>query len=172
MTIFWILLGLIGWALGVEFVLILMRMAGDSDRAGRRLAQQPLEGQPSPARSLTVAQYLSVGHVQHRRRAYVGGQATQTGRVAWSTDLVTARGTSGHHRPLHSDRALSGIKDSRPEPAHNVNNSRKLRKYASRCKGRSPQGGSSFLGRARRRITPMPGPSGAARNQARRSPLV
>jgi hypothetical protein len=82
MTIFWILLGLIGWALGLEFVLILMRMAGDSDRAARRLVQQRVEGQPRPVRSPTFAQYLSVGHVQRRRRAYVEGQATQTSRVA------------------------------------------------------------------------------------------
>lgn len=31
----WILLGLVGWALGVVFVLLLLRMAGDQDRAAR-----------------------------------------------------------------------------------------------------------------------------------------
>jgi hypothetical protein len=31
-----VLVGLIGWALGLLFVLILMRMAGDQDRAARR----------------------------------------------------------------------------------------------------------------------------------------
>ena len=31
----WILLGIVGWALGLLFVLILFRMAGDQDRAAR-----------------------------------------------------------------------------------------------------------------------------------------
>ena len=31
----WIVLGLVGWALGFLFVMILMRMAGDEDRAAR-----------------------------------------------------------------------------------------------------------------------------------------
>jgi hypothetical protein len=31
----WILLGLIGWALGFGFVLLLMRMSGQQDRAAR-----------------------------------------------------------------------------------------------------------------------------------------
>jgi hypothetical protein len=31
----WIAMGLIGWAAGFVFVLILMRMAGDQDRAAR-----------------------------------------------------------------------------------------------------------------------------------------
>lgn len=31
----WIMLGLVGWALGLMFVLVLMRMAGDQDRAAR-----------------------------------------------------------------------------------------------------------------------------------------
>jgi hypothetical protein len=31
----WILLGLVGWVLGFSFVMILMRMAGDEDRAAR-----------------------------------------------------------------------------------------------------------------------------------------
>ena len=31
----WIMLGLVGWALGMVFVLVLMRMAGDQDRAAR-----------------------------------------------------------------------------------------------------------------------------------------
>jgi hypothetical protein len=31
----WIMLGLVGWALGLAFVLVLMRMAGDQDRAAR-----------------------------------------------------------------------------------------------------------------------------------------
>jgi hypothetical protein len=35
MTFSWILLGLVGWALGLVFVLALMRMAGDQDRAAR-----------------------------------------------------------------------------------------------------------------------------------------
>lgn len=31
----WILLGIVGWTLGLSFVLVLMRMAGDQDRAAR-----------------------------------------------------------------------------------------------------------------------------------------
>lgn len=35
MSVSWILLGLVGWALGLLFVLVLMRMASDQDRAAR-----------------------------------------------------------------------------------------------------------------------------------------
>jgi hypothetical protein len=35
MNLSWIMLGLVGWALGLLFVLVLMRMAGDQDRAAR-----------------------------------------------------------------------------------------------------------------------------------------
>ncbi len=35
MSLGWIMLGLVGWALGLVFVLILMRMAGDQDRIAR-----------------------------------------------------------------------------------------------------------------------------------------
>jgi hypothetical protein len=35
MSLSWILLGLVGWALGLLFLLTLMRMAGDQDRAAR-----------------------------------------------------------------------------------------------------------------------------------------
>ena len=35
MTLFMILLGLIGWALGLAIVLVLFRMSGDQDRAAR-----------------------------------------------------------------------------------------------------------------------------------------
>ena len=35
MNLSWIMLGLVGWALGLLFVLTLMRMAGDQDRAAR-----------------------------------------------------------------------------------------------------------------------------------------
>lgn len=35
MDLDWILLGLIGWVLGFLFVLALMRVAGDQDRAAR-----------------------------------------------------------------------------------------------------------------------------------------
>ena len=35
MDIGWILLGLVGWALGFSFLMVLMRMAGDEDRAAR-----------------------------------------------------------------------------------------------------------------------------------------
>jgi hypothetical protein len=35
MTIGWILLGCIGWTLGLLFLMVLMRMASDQDRAAR-----------------------------------------------------------------------------------------------------------------------------------------
>jgi hypothetical protein len=35
MDLSWIMLGLVGWALGLAFVLVLMRMASDQDRAAR-----------------------------------------------------------------------------------------------------------------------------------------
>ena len=31
----WMLLGIVGWTLGIMFVLVLMRMSGDQDRAAR-----------------------------------------------------------------------------------------------------------------------------------------
>ncbi len=36
----WILLGLVAWVLGVAFVLILLRMAGDQDRAARHAEKE------------------------------------------------------------------------------------------------------------------------------------
>ena len=38
----WILLGIVGWVLCVLFTLILLRMAGDQDRAARR-AQRDID---------------------------------------------------------------------------------------------------------------------------------
>ena len=35
MSLAWIVLGLVAWLLGLLFVLVLMRMAGDQDRAAR-----------------------------------------------------------------------------------------------------------------------------------------
>lgn len=35
MTLGWIMLGLVGWGLGLVIVLTLFRMAGDQDRAAR-----------------------------------------------------------------------------------------------------------------------------------------
>jgi len=35
MDLSWIMMGLVGWALGLLFVLALMRMSGDEDRAAR-----------------------------------------------------------------------------------------------------------------------------------------
>ena len=35
MSLTWIVLGAVGWLLGLLFVLVLMRMAGDQDRAAR-----------------------------------------------------------------------------------------------------------------------------------------
>ena len=42
MDLSWILLGLVGWGLGLLFVLVLMRMAGSQDRAARH-AQKRLD---------------------------------------------------------------------------------------------------------------------------------
>lgn len=42
MNLSWILLGLVGWTLGLLVVLALMRMSGDQDRAARR-AQKRLD---------------------------------------------------------------------------------------------------------------------------------
>jgi hypothetical protein len=35
MNLNWIVLGLVAWALGLLFVLVLMKMSGDQDRAAR-----------------------------------------------------------------------------------------------------------------------------------------
>ena len=35
MDLNWIVLGLLGWGIGLLFVVVLMRMAGDQDRAAR-----------------------------------------------------------------------------------------------------------------------------------------
>ena len=40
MNLSWIMLGLVGWALGLLFVLALMRMSGDEDRAARHQQKQ------------------------------------------------------------------------------------------------------------------------------------
>ena len=40
MSLSWILLGLVGWALGLVVVFALMRMAGDQDRAARHEQKQ------------------------------------------------------------------------------------------------------------------------------------
>jgi hypothetical protein len=37
----WLLLALVVWALGFLFVLALMRMSGDQDRAARRISVRP-----------------------------------------------------------------------------------------------------------------------------------
>lgn len=42
MDLTWILLGLVGWGLGLLFLLLLMRMAGRQDRAARH-AQKRLD---------------------------------------------------------------------------------------------------------------------------------
>jgi hypothetical protein len=51
MDLSWILLGLIGWALGLLVLLILMRMAGAQDRAARH-AQKRLD----PFSEVTITQ--------------------------------------------------------------------------------------------------------------------
>ena len=35
MSLGWVLLGVVGWLIGLLFVLVLMRMSGDQDRAAR-----------------------------------------------------------------------------------------------------------------------------------------
>ena len=52
MSLSWIVLGLVGWALGLAFLLVLMRMAGDQDRAARH-EQKRLD----PYSEVTVTQY-------------------------------------------------------------------------------------------------------------------
>jgi len=51
MDLSWILLGLIGWAIGLFVLLILMRMAGTEDRAARH-AQKRLD----PFSDVTITQ--------------------------------------------------------------------------------------------------------------------
>jgi len=48
----WIVLGLVGWGLVVLFVMILMRMAGDQDRAARREQQHLIPYQDGTVTSI------------------------------------------------------------------------------------------------------------------------
>jgi hypothetical protein len=48
----WILLGLVGWVLGFLFVMVLMRMSGDEDRAARH-QQKRLD----PYSDVSITQY-------------------------------------------------------------------------------------------------------------------
>jgi hypothetical protein len=52
MTLIWIVLGLVGWTVGLMFVLILMRMAGDQDRAARHEQKRR-----DPYSDITVTQF-------------------------------------------------------------------------------------------------------------------
>jgi hypothetical protein len=52
MNLGWIMLGLVGWALGLLFVLTLMRMAGDQDRAARH-EQKRLD----PSADVTITRF-------------------------------------------------------------------------------------------------------------------
>ena len=52
MDLGWIVLGMVGWTLGVLFLLVLMRMAGDQDRAARH-EQKRLD----PYSDVTVTQF-------------------------------------------------------------------------------------------------------------------
>ena len=52
MDLGWVMLGLVGWTLGVLFLLVLMRMAGDQDRAARH-EQKRLD----PYSDVTVTQF-------------------------------------------------------------------------------------------------------------------
>jgi hypothetical protein len=52
MWLSWIMLGLVGWALGFLFVLALMRMASDQDRAARH-QQKRID----PYSNVTITRY-------------------------------------------------------------------------------------------------------------------
>ena len=52
MNLAWIVLGLVAWALGLVFVLALMRVAGDQDRAARH-EQRRID----PYSDVTITQY-------------------------------------------------------------------------------------------------------------------
>ena len=52
MELGWIVLGLIGWALGLIFVLALIKMSGDQDRAARH-EQKRLD----PHSDVTITQF-------------------------------------------------------------------------------------------------------------------
>jgi hypothetical protein len=54
MGLSWIVLGLVGWALGLVFVLMLVRMSGDQDRAARH-EQKRLD----PHSDVTITQFGS-----------------------------------------------------------------------------------------------------------------
>ena len=54
MELGWIVLGLVGWALGLVFVLALVRMSGDQDRAARH-EQKRLD----PYSDVTITQFGS-----------------------------------------------------------------------------------------------------------------
>ncbi len=49
----WIVLGLVGWVFVILFVLILMRMAGDQDRAARREQQRMIPYQDGTVTSIS-----------------------------------------------------------------------------------------------------------------------
>jgi hypothetical protein len=54
MGLSWIVLGLVGWALGLVFVLMLVRMSGDQDRAARHE-----EKRLDPHSDVTITQFGS-----------------------------------------------------------------------------------------------------------------
>ena len=49
----WIVLGLVGWVFVILFVVILMRMAGDQDRASRREQQRMIPYQDGTVTSIS-----------------------------------------------------------------------------------------------------------------------
>ncbi len=49
----WIVLGLVAWGLGILFVMILMKMAGDQDRAARREQQRMIPYQDGTVTSIS-----------------------------------------------------------------------------------------------------------------------
>jgi len=53
MDIGWILLGLVIWALIALFVLILVKMSGDQDRAARRIQQHMIPYQDGTVTSIS-----------------------------------------------------------------------------------------------------------------------
>ena len=77
MTIGWIALGLVGWLLGLGFVFILMRIAGDEDRAALHLEQRL-----SLPWIVTITQFQYGERVKRPARVYSDGRATETRRAA------------------------------------------------------------------------------------------
>lgn len=105
MNLGWILLALVGWALGLVFTLILLRMASDQDRAARREEKHLF-----PHSDVTITQFGYDPHVaktrepQESSRPYAAHTTTQ---MAWSaSDPGSRTRRSADFRPRVSIRRL------------------------------------------------------------------